>query len=60
MVSSTDGFCSFITFKEGELGQIYTEEAAKNEKEPKESTTTESKSGETIVQTQQKTQPMET
>eukprot|EP00095_Tigriopus_kingsejongensis_P003471 maker-scaffold13_size735724-snap-gene-6.28 protein:Tk03471 transcript:maker-scaffold13_size735724-snap-gene-6.28-mRNA-1 annotation:"GI20194" len=26
MVSSSDGFCSFVTFKEGELGEIYEEE----------------------------------
>ncbi|KAK3098179.1 hypothetical protein FSP39_016905 [Pinctada imbricata] len=42
-VSSTDGYCTIITFDEGELGEIYVPEKEVNRMESSDSTTEKSK-----------------
>ena len=50
VVSSTDGFSSFITFRPGEIGEVYVEEEEK-EKENMVGNGTEGKGNDTRIPT---------
>ena len=41
LVSSTDGYCTVITFDEGELGDVYVKEPSVTSEEVKEATGSE-------------------
>ena len=50
VVSSTDGFCSFITFRPGEIGDVYVDEEEK-EKENMATNGTDDKGTDTQIPT---------
>ena len=57
MISSTDGYCTIVTFKDGEFGTLYKDQVAnvhntsQTDSQPQEDLTGVQKQSETLVET---------